>query len=889
MNNYSQMPVINIDPPSMDEYDNMKTQSSLNPIFQSFLGMNIEMQSEQIDKNISLLSMTDTLSGNTLLHIAVQSENYPLIELLINKGTCINARNNLEQTPLHLAIHTENHKIINLLLEQKADPNIQDRNGETPMHIAAYNGDYKVIKLLLLFKANMFLRNNNGMFPIDYAKETGHKKCFDVLVKASGDKEGNLNTSGGNSNNSSSNNTNHNMYNKHSYSNNALLTTPYMQYLNNYNAYKDNNQANNNIINKKKRSVHSCYFSPSNFFSEDNSFINNNYNNNLYINNTNNNQNISSISNNIYSNQYNTNLTNNSNNSGLLIDSPNKQKHYLYLQNNHNIYQQNQTFNYGSKPLLSNDSANTSTLTGGYNTNTNNTNKINTKRLYIKKVIGRNFSNDNLTSRSNKTTIASTITNSNTHKPYSRSPCNEMILNTNNINYNIATSRNNHNKLNLNNINNLFDEHEQSFFISNPNTNIIQTVDKQVIMDVNRSLQDTFFIDGMLIRTIKSKVNDININECICGNGSNGCNCSNKKELTKRMSLTNGGRLSIGGNARMSLRKYDNEDINEDKKEFTMDKYTYEEINKIVNGGIISKSIEEEDDEDIIENTDDEDYDDIIETINSQRNNNSNKKTKTIPVLDNHNDQNDTNNNSNNSNDDSLEIVEPSTTHSQYQSTPKSNQLNVLPKPGSYIIKNQITRNDLYAFLNEIHMEKYTNQLINEGFDDIKLILNQMKTGFGLTELNLKEVGIKKAGDRARILIRLQELSNGFKFIIPSNSVYYYNPKDNYTDIGLDLHIRSMYKWLQEIKLEEYIEHFYNQSYHSLELIYIQMHCIYPFTETILEKEIGITKIGYRQRIMNKLKEDSGKYIESLHKVKKVEYNNKTHIKHISCNNCFIF
>ena len=86
MNNYSQMPVINIDPPSMDEYDNMKTQSSLNPIFQSFLGMNIEMQSEQIDKNISLLSMTDTLSGNTLLHIAVQSENYPLIELLINKA-----------------------------------------------------------------------------------------------------------------------------------------------------------------------------------------------------------------------------------------------------------------------------------------------------------------------------------------------------------------------------------------------------------------------------------------------------------------------------------------------------------------------------------------------------------------------------------------------------------------------------------------------------------------------------------------------------------------------------------------------------------------------------------------------------------------------------------
>jgi len=48
-----------------------------------------------------------------------------------------------------------------------------------------------------------------------------------------------------------------------------------------------------------------------------------------------------------------------------------------------------------------------------------------------------------------------------------------------------------------------------------------------------------------------------------------------------------------------------------------------------------------------------------------------------------------------------------------------------------------------------------------------------------------------------------------------------------------------------------------NNGYHSIELLLIQMGTENPLTAEILKDEIGIDKIGYRSRILNKLKEDS--------------------------------
>ena len=57
-----------------------------------------------------------------------------------------------------------------------------------------------------------------------------------------------------------------------------------------------------------------------------------------------------------------------------------------------------------------------------------------------------------------------------------------------------------------------------------------------------------------------------------------------------------------------------------------------------------------------------------------------------------------------------------------------------------------------------------------------------------------------------------------------------------------------------------YIDNFIVCGYYSLDLILIQMLSKQPLTEELLENEIKIDKIGYRARIMNKLKEDAIKY-----------------------------
>ena len=727
--------------PSQDTFINQSSPQPLNPALQSFLSLNFDLQKDKLKSSPSLLSLSDATTGNSLLHLSVQNENYNLTEMLIEYNADINSRNILEQTALHLAIQTENHKIINLLLEKNADPNVRDINGETPMHIAAYNGDYKVIKLLLLFKADIYIMNNNKMYPIDYAKETGHKKCFDVLIKAS---EKNKNT-----NNISTVNNNNYMINittspcNDGINNLSTITnTPFMNYVNSY---------TNSNSTKKHRNIHSAYYYPSHhFLSEDNS-INNNRTFNV-----NNNNNKSTLSNqNEISGIYNT-------------ESPMKpQLRLIPEEKNQNAIKLTQNLN--------------------SNFNTARNTESNTKRLYIKKIIGRNFSNDNLSNRSNKTTTNSTTNAVN----------NTFVANTNRIQFE-------ENNINTTTITN---EQTESIMISHSNINnnfpwYVNDNGGIVCKAEVVNQQRAEVLEGEEIRVVHSEKNDIVI----------------EQEVKAPVVL----------NKNNTLRSSKTRDENS---------YAYEEIDNFIKG--LNKETENEssEDDEIIVNDDD---------------------------------------------DDAFQIVEPSTSSIETKTTTAYNQrASLLPLPDKKNLKQ-----DLFSFLKEIEMEEYTNQFFNEGFDDIKLILNQMKSGFGITDGNLKEVGIMKPGDRARILIRLQELSNGFDFNVPFNVVYYRNKKD-FKDVKYDFHVKAMMNWLRELKMEKYLEKFYNNGYHSMELIYIQMVSVCPFGEKILEEEIGISKIGYRTRILNKIKEDSDKFIEKLRQMK-FEISNRSSINQTTCK-CVIF
>ncbi len=200
----------------------------------------------------------------------------------------------------------------------------------------------------------------------------------------------------------------------------------------------------------------------------------------------------------------------------------------------------------------------------------------------------------------------------------------------------------------------------------------------------------------------------------------------------------------------------------------------------------------------------------------------------------------------------------------------------------SNIIESSNNNQDLLLFLQSINLVKYYKNFISNGFDDIKLIINQTKTDLGITENNLKEAGIFSSGDRAKIIIKVQELAGNFSYQIPKE-VYY--TCDNFDNIEKDKNISKLNDWLKEINVETLLSNFISNGYHSLELLLIQLESKEPLSVDKLKNDLGIDIIGFRQRIYNKLKDDRRKLIGRLKKNLIITEQRNNDI----CHDCHIF
>ena len=172
---------------------------------------------------------------------------------------------------------------------------------------------------------------------------------------------------------------------------------------------------------------------------------------------------------------------------------------------------------------------------------------------------------------------------------------------------------------------------------------------------------------------------------------------------------------------------------------------------------------------------------------------------------------------------------------------------------GKKFKKEEFCKQKLLEFLKEIGMKNYYSILVAEGFDDIDLILKQMNEGFPLLEETLKEAGIMLAGDRAKILIRLQEVSNGFNFDFPFEEVYFKNNG-------------SILKWLQKEGLSQYNNKFLEAGYQSLELLLIQTASKFKITEDTLTNDLCIFNDLDKKKILTSLILNSEKYVKELYK-----------------------
>ena len=97
--------------------------------------------------------------GDHLLMFAALYSSADCMQLLIEKGSNVNARNKIDETALMWAVH--DLLKLKLLIQHGADVNARAKSGNTPLLITAVgHGNYEAIKLLLDKGADVSVLNN---------------------------------------------------------------------------------------------------------------------------------------------------------------------------------------------------------------------------------------------------------------------------------------------------------------------------------------------------------------------------------------------------------------------------------------------------------------------------------------------------------------------------------------------------------------------------------------------------------------------------------------------------------------------------------------------------------------------------------------------------------
>ena len=179
-------------------------------------------------------------------------------------------------------------------------------------------------------------------------------------------------------------------------------------------------------------------------------------------------------------------------------------------------------------------------------------------------------------------------------------------------------------------------------------------------------------------------------------------------------------------------------------------------------------------------------------------------------------------------------------------------------------------KSEIYKFITEINLPKeYTNNLIDNGFDALEVLISQAKKGIALTYQNLKEIGIKLPGERAKILIHLEELAGNFPYYLDVDVIYFNMNKSIEDNDSKQYKNNSLYKFLSSINLEKYYNNFIDNGYYNAELLFIHINSKQPLDEEILINDIKLNKLDSENIIIN-LINNSKNYID---KQKKKETN----------------
>ncbi|MHB0945986.1 MAG: ankyrin repeat domain-containing protein [Sedimentisphaerales bacterium] len=100
-------------------------------------------------QTVPVVGIEETNLNRTPLHLAAMNGHREMAEMLLSKGSDINAKDSDGNTPLHFAAAGGHLDLCGFLLEKGADVNAKNRQGQTPLDMSAFNGHQETAELLI--------------------------------------------------------------------------------------------------------------------------------------------------------------------------------------------------------------------------------------------------------------------------------------------------------------------------------------------------------------------------------------------------------------------------------------------------------------------------------------------------------------------------------------------------------------------------------------------------------------------------------------------------------------------------------------------------------------------------------------------------------------------